>query len=462
MNYNNVLVKLVARTLLIYFLVSVLVTLLGISWRPMDNINLVSEVLVRRPERPGDWMAGSPSNGNNAVKSQSVLRQDFNSYTTPGRFISFRRDTAEAALAHFVQKLYEHKKGLRKKKIRVAYFGDSLIEGDLIVGTFRSLMQKQFGGTGVGFVPVKCVSSGYRQTATSYWSGNWSEVNFKSSAAPDNLFLSGMAFQSRVASLEMMNKVRTNSAMAIEKRLFTGKAVAPLGIYFENGQENITPVLPFNNILLKTDTLDKLRISFPASAMPVYGVSFEGESGIIIDNFSFRGITGMENGKISSEFLAAIQQSLDYDLILFQYGVNLLFRPNDTQFDYYKKLFAPVVAKFKAAFPETDIAMISTADRAFRYGSQFQSAVGVEALVKVQATIAYDAQINFFNLYQTMGGRNAMVRWANQKPSLANKDYIHFNAKGAEKIGEFLFKALMKEYQAYESAKESHNPQHQL
>jgi hypothetical protein len=49
-----------------------------------------------------------------------------------------------------------------------------------------------------------------------------------------------------------------------------------------------------------------------------------------------------------------------------------------------------------------------------------------------------------------MGGYNSMVTWADKKPVLAGKDYTHFNASGAAKIGRMLTHALLDKYEQYE------------
>ncbi len=45
-------------------------------------------------------------------------------------------------------------KNARKKQVRVAHYGDSTLEGDLISSDLRDLFQKKFGGKGVGIVPI--------------------------------------------------------------------------------------------------------------------------------------------------------------------------------------------------------------------------------------------------------------------------------------------------------------------
>ncbi|MGM3198784.1 hypothetical protein ACS2VC_27400, partial [Bacillus cereus group sp. BC241] len=75
--------------------------------------------------------------------------------------IDFRNDST-SALAHFFEALNATKKSTNKT--RIAYFGDSMIEGDLITQDLRSCMQDTFGGYGVGFVPITSIVAGFRST----------------------------------------------------------------------------------------------------------------------------------------------------------------------------------------------------------------------------------------------------------------------------------------------------------
>ena len=66
-------------------------------------------------------------------------------------------------------------------------------------------------------------------------------------------------------------------------------------------------------------------------------------------------------------------------------------------------------------------------------------------LVQTQATIAYNKQVAFFNLYESMGGKGSMVNWVTGSPSLAYNDYMHPNQRGSTKIAGFLTDAIIKE-----------------
>lgn len=48
-----------------------------------------------------------------------------------------------------------------------------------------------------------------------------------------------------------------------------------------------------------------------------------------------------------------------------------------------------------------------------------------------------------------MGGTNSIVKWANETPPLANKDYVHPNGKGADILAEKIYHAIQNDYKKY-------------
>ena len=68
----------------------------------------------------------------------------------------------------------------------------------------------------------------------------------------------------------------------------------------------------------------------------------------------------------------------------------------------------------------------------------------------MQYTLANDAGFDFFNLYNAMGGEGTMIKWVNENPSFANKDYTHANFRGAKKLADIIFNALIKEFGDYQ------------
>lgn len=73
----------------------------------------------------------------------------------------------------------------KKKKVHLSYFGDSMIEGDIVTQDLRAMLQKRFGGKGVGFVPIINFVPGFRQSIHQNFSDNWTSyttiLNWQSS-----------------------------------------------------------------------------------------------------------------------------------------------------------------------------------------------------------------------------------------------------------------------------------------
>jgi lysophospholipase L1-like esterase len=64
---------------------------------------------------------------------------------------------------------------------------------------------------------------------------------------------------------------------------------------------------------------------------------------------------------------------------------------------------------------------------------------------------AFDNNAAFFDMYEVMGGKNAMISWVESDPPLAASDYIHFSGKGAKIIAEYFYQSLIEDYYEYES-----------
>ena len=57
-----------------------------------------------------------------------------------------------------------------------------------------------------------------------------------------------------------------------------------------------------------------------------------------------------------------------------------------------------------------------------------------------------------------MGGEGTMKQWVEATPSLASKDYTHFNARGAKKVAHLIYNKLMDEYAQYKKPKNIPKP----
>jgi lysophospholipase L1-like esterase len=427
--------------------------LLGANFRP---INILADVQVDSLQTSDST---SIATAENIAKSDSVVHvgnkviiiRDYTSYA--GLVNSAGQDYP---LQSFLQSLDGLKKRTRKK-VRVAYFGDSFIEGDLITQDLRKQLQDTFGGMGVGFVPMTSIVAGFRQTITHGFSKDWNDVSFKSDDKADaNLFISGHSFFSDANSwvnYHTVDRPHLNffNNVAILYGIPTADKSANATITVNDKQQAITAAQQFNEADFIFDSIKNVRVSVSSKDIPMYGAAFESDEGIYVDNFSFRGITGVEFNYFDTAFLQQIQKTRPYDLLIFQYGPNLLFRPNLSDFSWYTKKMQPILKKITTAFPHTSILLVSTADKDFNYdGGTWTTEKGVQPLVDGQYQMARSANIDFFNLFHAMGGANSLVNWVEGDTTYANKDYTHVNSRGGKRIAGYLYNAIMKEYNDFE------------
>lgn len=350
-----------------------------------------------------------------------------------------------------------------KAKVRIAYFGDSMIEGDRITQSLRNDLQNQFGGQGVGFVPVVYAHYGDRRTIWHRFSGDWEDMNFMKPARPKYGFgISGEYFLTNQPKAAGRTWVRYKGSKEYETtkqfeqvRLFYGprpesasekdyfvavKTDVEKDTFFLEGKQVV------NESMLSREMTKEIKLNFRIPKdMPVYGLSFESRHGIFVDNFSARGHSGMNLIEIPSENLNQFSKLLDYDLIVLQFGLNVVSK-NRKDFSSYEKGMKKVVEHFQQNAPNSDILIVSVSDKSTRIGGSLQTDPSVPLIVKAQERVARQTNTAFLNLYEEMGGRNSMIQWVKAKPSLARNDYAHPNRRGAVKVGNIVRDYINREY----------------
>lgn len=356
-----------------------------------------------------------------------------------------------AGIEHFMTALHELQTG-KRKKVRIAYFGDSMIEGDLVTQDLRDKLQALFGGNGVGFVPATSVVASFRTSIGHTFSGNWTDYHYKNDPpASVALGISGHTFMPGEQSWIRYTPVhRTHLDHFEQVSILYGPAGGNLVVNDKTYQ--LTGHDAINALTLEADTTrNDITLRFnDDSQLPVFGAAFESPEGVFVDNFSFRGISGIELAKVQRKMWEEVQQVRPYDLVVLHYGANVLFRPELTDYDWYEKPMSKVADSLRNMLPNTSILMIGCADKSYLKNGEYITAPGVKALLGAQHKIARKYGFAYFNLFRAMGGEGSMVKWVQSDTALANKDYTHFNFRGASKIGELLYKAIMDEYKLEE------------
>ncbi|MFD2910229.1 hypothetical protein ACFSX9_15975 [Flavobacterium ardleyense] len=371
---------------------------------------------------------------------------------------TFEEYTGNQYLIPFFEKLFQ----LETKKegnVRIAYFGDSMTDGDLIVKDFRTYLQEKFGGEGVGLVNITSESASSRSSISHEYSKNWKTQSYLKVKRPSKPFgVNGhVFFANDTANVAWVRYKANNTRFSSELNkptLFYGSSSNKEGrikyiIGTDTISKKLTPNALVNTMVLSEGNLKSIKVNFKkADSIPFYGFNFDDGKGVHVDNFSNRGNSGLPIGSFDVATMRAFHAKLDYDLIVLQYGANVL-NYGTLNYSWYEKRMEKVVAHLQECFPGVAVLVVSTADKSTKYEMEMKTDSAVIPLNTSQKRYAIKSQSSFVNLYTLMGGDGSMVQWVEQEPSKANKDYTHFNHRGAKEAANLVYTQLNQGYEAY-------------
>jgi lysophospholipase L1-like esterase len=365
-------------------------------------------------------------------------------------------------LVSFYEKLYQLEKN-PQSKVRIAYYGDSMTDGDLIVQDVRTNYQERFGGNGVGFVSITSESAASRGSVKSVYSKNWKTQSYLNVKRPISPFgVNGHVFfaNDKTNATWVQYEAGTNkySTTLDNPTLFYGKAGKRGNVNFIIGKDtlrkNLVPNNLVNSLKVTSGSIKAFKANFVhADSIPIYGFNFDNGSGVHVDNFSQRGNSGLPISMFDADVMRAFNNNLKYDLIILHYGTNVL-NYGTKNYHWYEKGMKKAVNKIRASFPGVSILIVSTADKSTKYDLEMKTDSAVVPLMKAQKRYALESESGFVNLYTLMGGDGSMVKWVDETPARANKDYTHFNQRGAKAIGRLLYDQLNKGYEEYKILRE--------
>jgi lysophospholipase L1-like esterase len=346
---------------------------------------------------------------------------------------------------------------------RILHFGDSQIENDRMTALIRYRMQKHFGGTGIGLVqaiPLYSGSLSYQQEESDDWLRYTYFGRRDTSVAHKSYGIMG-AFASVPSPRDdqwPMLYYRFNTARRSGQvqriRLFIHSYVDSASVAFSVGDlySDTISGLPDGFSVVNFHHFEEMkdvRINFnlPEGGR-IYGISFESEGGVLVDNIAMRGASGLIFTSMNRRVQQSMLDNLSPGLILLQYGGNVVpyMQPG-----YYRRAFKKQLQFFKEACPGTPVIVIGPSDMSARENGHFNTYPGLEAIRDALRDAAIESGFGFWDLYEAMGGYNSMASFVHAEPPLASVDYVHFNNLGINLVAEMFYNALMVEFTEYES-----------
>lgn len=352
--------------------------------------------------------------------------------------VEIAADSTVAPLANFFAAL----EGADTVPVRVVHYGDSQIEEDRITCVLRRYLQEQYGGGGVGLIPVlqtiptrtlrqRLVMNGTEQTA-SCPIVRYRVYGPANGRRPDSRVYGPMG------QLTCMNDSMVAGSEAIK-----------LSVTQLNGA---VKTRPFNRVRMWSDGDITLRTLAGRSSRSrdsiylsgrgeVYGLSLETDTGVIVDNIPMRGSLGTIFTNMDARSLRDFYRETNTRLIILQYGGNFLSGvENDRYVRGAVQSLGEQVRYLRRIAPEASILFVGPSDMlTYREGERVSNPY-VDLMDRLLAGMAQREHIAYFSAYRAMGGEGSMKTW--QERGWAGDDGIHFTQRGADKMGEMIWEAM--------------------
>lgn len=428
----------------------ILVALIAMHWLPeitidghtMRRVDLLSDIRTPEPEKEEMEVDSLPP----APKVKPVFVDTCRSGMT---CIEDYSDSTLRGMTPFYRALDNI--SVKKRLVRIAVFGDSFIEADIFTADLREMLQKRFGGCGVGFVTVTSMTSGYRPTVRHSF-GGWS-----SHAVTDSVYfdrkkqgISGHYFiPGSSAYVELRGQKKYASLLDTCQQasiFFYNKGTVDLSVRINRGEPQNQQFEPDGHLqVMQVDGhIGSVRWTVnQADSTLFYGMAMDGTQGIIVDNFSLRGSSGLSLRTIPTDIMKEFNDQRPYDLIILQYGLNVATQ-RGYNYDNYQKGLLTAIEHLKKCFPQAGFLLLSIGDRDYKTDAgELRTMPGVKNLIRYQQNIAAESGIAFWNMFEAMGGEGSMAKLVHAKPSMANYDYTHINFRGGKHLAGLLYETLL-------------------
>jgi hypothetical protein len=359
---------------------------------------------------------------------------------------------------------------------RIMHYGDSQIEGDRMTAFIRNKLQNKFGGAGIGLRPA-VQPYDFVFSARQEDSGNWQRYTLYGNidSLVDHNKYGAMAAFSRYAPLTYdsipfqltndyraeLNIAATNMSFKLTRRyeyfrMFYGNLKEPVKIRLgANGtivlRDSLKSDIDYAVIECDLpDSTNTISLIFEGFDSPdIYGIELASRTGIIMDNIALRGSPGLFFTKNDFEHSLKMYNDLKPGLFILQFGGNMvpyISEGGPQRIKNYMRGFRAQIRRIKRTCPEAAIIVIGPGDMSSKEKDRLVTYNNLPELVSAMKNTALLNGCVFWNMYESMGGKNSMPSWVNTDPELARPDYVHFSTRGARLIANMFYNALIFEY----------------
>lgn len=345
-----------------------------------------------------------------------------------------------------------------KQRVRIWYYGDSQIEGDRITSDLRKQLQSQFGGSGMGFIPINNPA-----TYSSIELGqqpDWNKYNcFQHRKKTQEFGPSGLVYIPKDSNPKKWNTIQINILKSCKyKQLYLElNADSTLEVQWKRKKDSAWHICKtgshfphFKMVSIGDSALyGSVNIRVKGKQLHVYGMFLEGaNNGVYVDNFGIRGHSGdglriLDNSKLQS---AALHQNAG--LIIFHYGNNMVpYLKTDSKSEkWVKDIFRGIFKKYKNSCQQQSFLVVGPGDMGFQKGDQVSCYPSCAVLNRWMKEVSMDEGMAYFDFYQMIQDKGGILKWREQH--IASLDG-HLGPTGQRIFAKEMSTELLNAYKAF-------------
>ena len=336
------------------------------------------------------------------------------------------------------------------RPVRIAFYGDSFIENDMLTADLRTQLQALYGGHGIGFVDIdnatsenktfvktnnvgfECknlIEDGFKHSMQGIshhyaeaWGNAYIDVTVTDTCDVSYLFYhdaSGISTQASVNGSAVSAKHSVHDKMAVDE--VSGR-------------------------------IRNMKWQISCSKALVYGTAFDSRKGVIVDNFGLKSNSGYYLKNIPMEILRSFADVRPYDMILICYGLNVV-SAKQTTYTKFCDYLGQAIENFGAAFPDATIVVVGLPDRGTKKNGAVVSMGGIPEMSAQQREVAQKHRCVFWSLRDAQKALGGMEAMGNANPALINKDYTHITHAGGKALAQCLTDAIDAGFKIYQKKK---------
>ena len=169
-----------------------------------------------------------------------------------------------------------------------------------------------------------------------------------------------------------------------------------------------------------------------------YGAVFEAD-GVVVDNYSVRSNNGQAMFWTNPSVNAQINAHAGYDLVILQYGLNIM-QTGVHNYTNYARQIEKMVVYVQQCFPTAAVLVLGVSDRSVKTDAGFEPMDAIPYMLDYQRGAAENTGAAFWPTCDAMRSLGGMEQFVAN--GWAGKDYTHINYAGGRRVAWSLVDAI--------------------